>query len=364
MKIDAKREDLGEIRRKIVNKLMELGLSPNESKAYEALIELEVATPLEIASFTGIPVSRIYYVLTELEKKGLVETQDGRPRLYRALNPKKGLELLTEKYYVAKSEVLKYIDMLVIKKDTIKNKGFWTIKGRKNIRTRIKSLIEESTLSLAIASIDKLIKNLYKEILGAAHRDVNISMVIYSTSSILTKRLIEKFKHYAVIKIRSIVAPSVFLVDDRKGLAYIPEYLYKYKKGKSETALLIENDEFLPILGTYFRYFLWYPSKLVNKIERFLTKPRTYCIYYRAVEDAKYMLEKGIRLKARAVGRFSGSNENVILEGEIVDAYISPDRVVYNITLKTDMGTRYILGGKRCVLEDFETEVITLIPFI
>jgi len=52
-----------------------------------------------------------------------------------------------------------------------------------------------------------------------------------------------------------------------------------------------------------------------------------------------------------------------MLEGTIVDAYESKDRTVYNMTLITDEGEKFLLGGRRCILEDIETEKITLIPY-
>jgi len=354
---------LGKIRGKIIGKLMELGLSQNEARAYEALLELDVAAPLDIATFSGIPISRIYFILSELEKKGLVETQGGRPKLYRAIDPEKALYILTEKYFKAKEEALHFISRLSTEKRSVGKGSFWTIRGRKSIIERIKDIIEDASYSLAAASIDTFLTTLNKNIWNAVQRGVNTSMVIYSTNESATTSLVNKFKNNAMIRIRSVMAPSVFIADDRIGIAYIPEYLYRGRKEKRETALLIENEEFLPILGTYYRYFLWYPSKPVTSPEDLLSRPRTYCLYYRAVEDAKFLLSRGIKVKVKATGRFIGDDrKETTLEGWITDVYESPDKIVYNITVVTDDGRKYVLGGRRCVLEDFETERITLIP--
>ena len=50
------------------------------------------------------------------------------------------------------------------------------------------------------------------------------------------------------------------------------------------------------------------------------------------------------------------------MKGWIIEAYESPDRTIYNMTLVTDDGKKHVLGGRRCILEDFEVERVTLIP--
>lgn len=354
-----------EIKEKLIKKLKELGLSQNEAKAYIALIELDVASPLEIAQFSGIPISKVYYILSELERKGLVEIQQSRPKLYRALDPQRSLHILAEKYLKAKEEALRLIDMVSTSIRETKVKTFWIIKGRRNIIERIKSLIKNTKYSLATALTDQLLSSLSIEFSDAIKRGINVSLVIYKTKDPLTQAMINRFKRDAMVKVRDIIVPSVFLVDDKIGIIYLTKTLYRGVRKKTEVALLIEDEDFLPVFGTYYRFFIWYPSKLVTRPEEFFSKPRTYCIFYRAVEDASYLLSKNIELNAIAEGwHIANNKERIVLEGRIIDVYQSPEKTVYNMTLVTKNGEKYLLGGKRCIIEDIETEKITLIPSI
>ncbi len=353
-----------EVKERLIEKLMELGLTQNEAKAYVTLVELGAAAPLDVAALSGVPVAKIYYVLSELERKGIVESQQGKPKLYRAVEPSRALEMLAERYMEAKREAMKLLKALASRGRKVDTRTIWIIRGKRNILNRIKTVIRNAETSLAVASTDEVLTILSRDLAHAVGRGVNLSMVVYKTKERSTKALVEKFKRDAMVRIRDVVAPSMFIADDEIGVAYITEALYRAPGKRVETALLIEDEDFLPIFGTYFRFFLWYPSRLVTSPEEFLSKPRTYCIYYRAVEDARYLLSKGRKLRAKVEGWYiaDGKRERVTLEGEIVSTYESEDRTVYNMTMITDDGTKFLLGGKRCILEDIETERITLIP--
>lgn len=352
------------VKERLVERLMELGLTQNEAKAYVALIELGVAAPLDVAALSGIPVSKIYYVLSKLERKGIVEAQRGKPKLYRAIEPSRALNILTERYLRAKRDAMKLVRTLATRGRRVDTRAIWIIRGRGSVVNRIKTFIRSAEHSLMVASADEILTLLAKDLLNAANRDVNISMVVYRTRVKATKSLINRFRCYAMVKVRDILAPSMFIADNEAGMAYITETLYRVPEKRAETALLIEDKEFLPIFTAYFQFFLWYPSRLVTPLEDFLSRPRTYRVYYRAVEDARFLLSKGVKLRAQVEGWriINSERERVVLEGTIVDAYESEDKTIYNMTLITDEGEKFLLGGKRCILEDVETVKITLIP--
>ena len=78
--------------------LEEIGLSPNEAKIYEALLNLGEASVPEISANTGIHKRNIYDTVPRLLKKGLlyliVNTKENR---YSPVEPKKLADLIWEK---------------------------------------------------------------------------------------------------------------------------------------------------------------------------------------------------------------------------------------------------------------------------
>jgi sugar-specific transcriptional regulator TrmB len=64
-----------------------LGLTEYEAKAYVSLVEKGISTAGDLSALSEIPHSKIYEVLMRLEKRKFVETQKGRPILFKAVKP-------------------------------------------------------------------------------------------------------------------------------------------------------------------------------------------------------------------------------------------------------------------------------------
>lgn len=78
----------------MVNGLRDAGLSTYEAQSYLALIRNPNVSATQLCNEAGIPDSKIYFALEELQKKGLVVVSEGVPRHYRALDPKRALAKL------------------------------------------------------------------------------------------------------------------------------------------------------------------------------------------------------------------------------------------------------------------------------
>lgn len=78
--------------------LEEIGLSPNEAKVYEALVDRGVSSVPALALKTGVDKRNIYDIIPKMLKKGIIyQIVDPKERLYAALEPVKLKELLREK---------------------------------------------------------------------------------------------------------------------------------------------------------------------------------------------------------------------------------------------------------------------------
>ena len=78
--------------------LEELGLSPNEAKIYEALIDIGAASVPQISVKTGVHKRNIYDTIPRLLKKGLIyQIAESKENKYDAMEPKKLVDLIWEK---------------------------------------------------------------------------------------------------------------------------------------------------------------------------------------------------------------------------------------------------------------------------
>jgi sugar-specific transcriptional regulator TrmB len=76
-------------------RLVDLGLTSYEARAYLALVRRDSSAPAEVARFSNIPRQRIYDVLKTLVQKGLASHRPGPPTKYAAVAPEFAIERLT-----------------------------------------------------------------------------------------------------------------------------------------------------------------------------------------------------------------------------------------------------------------------------
>ncbi len=98
----SKIEEFGE---EVYSFLEFIGIKGYEARAYLTLLKLGAETAPKLAANAGIPLPRVYDVLKNLVRKGLVEVKAGRPRLYRALPPRIALKNYLQSYIKEISEL-------------------------------------------------------------------------------------------------------------------------------------------------------------------------------------------------------------------------------------------------------------------
>lgn len=77
--------------------LTELGLSSNESRVFESLIKLGKSGANELSNESSVSNKKIYYVLQELQVKGLVRLIPGKVKEYVPASPESLLDLVNKK---------------------------------------------------------------------------------------------------------------------------------------------------------------------------------------------------------------------------------------------------------------------------
>jgi sugar-specific transcriptional regulator TrmB len=77
-----------------MDKLVDLGLTGYEAKAYLALMRRDSFAAADVSRVAGIPRQRIYDVLATLVQKGLASQRPGPPAKYAAVSPEFAIERL------------------------------------------------------------------------------------------------------------------------------------------------------------------------------------------------------------------------------------------------------------------------------
>lgn len=130
-----------------IDKLMELGLTRQESGIYHCILTEGKTTGYEVAKLTGISRSNTYNALANLQEKGCANVvEEGNVRRYIPVpleefckNRMRKLEETCKWLLVRTPQVREEVD------------GYVTIEGRENILNKIKNLLEEATDSVYLS---------------------------------------------------------------------------------------------------------------------------------------------------------------------------------------------------------------------
>ncbi len=89
----------------LVDRLVRLGLTTYEARAYVALVRRDSFTAAQVARQSGLPRQRIYDVLSSLVGKGLASTRPGSVVKYAAIDPEPAIERLVAARRAAMAEI-------------------------------------------------------------------------------------------------------------------------------------------------------------------------------------------------------------------------------------------------------------------
>ena len=89
----------------MIKKLISIGLSTYESRAYEALIKEGLLTASRVSEIADIPQGRVYSILKSLEQRGFCNMYSGSVKIFEAVNPKIAFQGLIREKEMALKEI-------------------------------------------------------------------------------------------------------------------------------------------------------------------------------------------------------------------------------------------------------------------
>jgi sugar-specific transcriptional regulator TrmB len=140
-----------------------------EVKVWTALLSRGIAAAGELADISGVPRSRSYDVLENLEKKGFIVMKLGKPIKYIAVKPEEILKRIKKKVQedadsqmkmlerVGETDIYREIELLykqgIDKIEPSELSG--VLKGRKNVYDHLKTIISNAEKSVSIMTTEK-----------------------------------------------------------------------------------------------------------------------------------------------------------------------------------------------------------------
>jgi sugar-specific transcriptional regulator TrmB len=337
----------------LVEDLMHLGLTLYEARSYLILTKYGELTSTDLVRLAGIPQSRVYDVMSSLQRKGFVLVQSSRPMKFRAIDPSIAIKRLVENVTEGSKKLASKISQYSSERRVFEP-SLWIVKGKENIINWLEKLILESNKEILLAVPSYLLKILYPYLLEAYEkRSVSLTLVVYPLGN--DEGLIKKLSSIANVRIRDIIASYILISDN---IVCIMGSTILLNTEECYADIIEKEDELMSTLAYFFNQSLFVTAKPIEPL--FIpSKEVTYMNVWSAIEVVKNITSCGGTAYAKVIGKFIKSKEAVQVEGKVTLTNVIPG-LIYSLTLETNDGKTLTIGGARATLEDIEAREITI----
>jgi sugar-specific transcriptional regulator TrmB len=240
--------------------LKDFGLTEYEVKVYVALVESGPLPASQLSTTATIPYSKIYEILGNLERKGWVETEQGRPSKYFPKPPSTALEssrVRTENTLKSSQiDALSELQPLYEKKGVQERPDIWIVRGQDNILDRIKETLGRTRRELLVALpiVPESVISMATPLLSLmTSRGIKVSIMV---PGLTNKEAIRKLKGLAEVRVREQLFGGGMISDSNEIIILLGE-----EPEKGLTHAISSDHVGLVKFGKSYFEFLWENSK-------------------------------------------------------------------------------------------------------
>lgn len=251
-----------EIPENVKESLRHIGLTDYEIAIYLTLIVKGPMDARELSEASGVPYSRIYNILTQLEKekKFLVREEESRPSRYFAKSPDEALIIAKKQYNDSFDEhsktIINTINPIYQSHDTPIKIALYIHRGRNICITKSLSLIEQAKTALYVVASDfEFLEIFYEDIKKARARGVTDIRILVEEEAFGDKdfkELLLKYGKIAVVRSRDQVFGNCAVIDEGEDAFII--LTQKFFKKLSYFGVVTDHIAFGPAANYYFSY--------------------------------------------------------------------------------------------------------------
>ena len=217
----------------------------------------------ELGKVAAIPYSKIYEIIGNLERKGWVELEQGRPSRYYPKAPSLALESsrmrVENTLRTSQGEALEELQPLFEKKGVKERPDIWIVRGQNNILDKIRETLERtrSELLVAMPVVPEMVLTVASRMLGVLReKGVKVSVMVTGMVSAESLRVLAGL---AEVRVREQMFGGGLISDSSRIILLLGE---EPEKGLS---LAISSDHLgLVKFGKSYFEYLWENSKPVG----------------------------------------------------------------------------------------------------
>lgn len=164
---------------KISKKMMQLGFTQYEARAYVSLLCNYPATRYEISKKSGVPRSAIYDVIQKLDNLGVVNVLTTKPEKYVPLPPEEFLRMLERRYHQKIEDLRESLSQM---NTDVEPEQLWNITGYRNLIEKAREMILSAKNEIYISIWKSEMSELEKVLCAAQRRGIKV--VIFSFTQV------------------------------------------------------------------------------------------------------------------------------------------------------------------------------------
>lgn len=147
----------------IVETIKRLGITEYEAKVYIALVKSDLSTADELSKNSGVPRSRIYGILKDLEARNWIIREGasipgGKAAKYRARAPEETLKAYADEFSKKVQSATSTLRNLYDQKSSIEKFEFWALRGEDLYRTMYR-MMKDAKFIVLVLQIDQGLKS-------------------------------------------------------------------------------------------------------------------------------------------------------------------------------------------------------------
>ncbi|MFX0009355.1 MAG: TrmB family transcriptional regulator [Candidatus Hermodarchaeota archaeon] len=251
-----------EIPENVKEALRSIGLTDYEISIYLTLISKGPMDARELSEASGVPYSRIYNILTQLEKEKMwiIKEEESRPSRYFAKSPDEALVIAKKQYNDSfddqSNKIINTLTPIYQSHDTPIKIALYVHRGRDVCMNRSLALINMAKTALyLVASEIEFLEEFHSDLEKARARGVTDIRILVEEESLNDekfKSMLQKYNSIAEIKTRDQVFGTCVVMDEGEDAFII--LTQKFFKKLSYFGAVTDHIAFGPAANYYFAY--------------------------------------------------------------------------------------------------------------
>lgn len=231
-----------------MTKLVELGLSDNEAKAYIVLIKENPLTAYEIAKKSAVPSSKIYEVIRKLESREMVQAIHGeRLKMYVPVSLDEFIHNFKSRIEIGLSTIR---DELKDLKGGMDTSYTWHVREYDHLIIKAERMLKTAEKTVLLSIWPSEMSLLHNAVSNAVERGVDAAIIHYGAAHI---KIGQVYQHP--------IEDTIFEKRDVRGIALIvdaKEALTGTVAGRKTDAIWSMNEGFVMMAEDYVRHDIYF----------------------------------------------------------------------------------------------------------